>query len=256
MTGRFLAATLGIAVTFGLAGGALAQKWASAPKDQTTPPAAAEATTTDQDVDQNKPASPADQDAEKKMPDEVKLETATFGGGCFWCLEAVFERIPGVKSVVSGYAGGSVPNPSYEMVCTGQTGHAEVVQIGYDPKVVSFEKLLNVFWHSHDPTTLFRQGPDVGTQYRSIILYQNEDQKRAAQKSYYQLTAAGAFDSPIVTQLVALDKFYPAERYHQDYYRKHPNAEYCQIYIAPKVQKIKKALQKQKAKASSKPRRR
>jgi peptide-methionine (S)-S-oxide reductase len=171
---------------------------------------------------------------------EAKLEKATFGGGCFWCLEAVFERMGGVKNVVSGYAGGTVANPNYEMVRTGLTGHAEVVQITYDPTVVSYEKLLNIFWKCHDPTTLNQQGPDFGTQYRSIILYHDKAQKEAAEKSYEELMAARAFARPIVTELVPLTIFYRAEAYHQDYYRKHPGAAYCQIYIAPKLRKLGK----------------
>jgi peptide-methionine (S)-S-oxide reductase len=147
--------------------------------------------------------------------------------------------VPGVKSVVSGYAGGTVPNPSYPMVCTGLTGHAEVVQIAYDPEVVTYDQLLKVFWESHDPTTLNSQGPDVGTQYRSIILFHNEAQRQAARKSWQALTAARVYPAPIVTELVPLKRFYPAERYHQDYYREHPNEQYCQMMIAPKLRTVK-----------------
>jgi peptide-methionine (S)-S-oxide reductase len=168
-----------------------------------------------------------------------KTETATFGGGCFWCIEAIFERIPGVKDVVPGFAGGTVPNPSYEMVCTGRTGHAEVVRVEYDPEVVTYEKLLKVFWASHNPTTLNSQGDDFGTQYRSIILYHTDAQKRAAQKSYQELTARRAFRDPIVTELVPLTAFYPAEPYHQDYYRNHRNSDYSLFYIVPKLKKLK-----------------
>ena len=171
-----------------------------------------------------------------------KLEKATFGGGCFWCMEAVFERIPGVKSVVSGYSGGSVPNPTYEMVCTGLTGHAEVIQIEFDPNVLSFEKLLKFFWSAHDPTTLNSQGPDFGTQYRSIILYHSEEQKEEALKQYKELMAHRGRRSPIVTELVPFTEFYPADDYHQDYYRNHPYADYSQMYIEPKVRKLKKML--------------
>ena len=175
-------------------------------------------------------------------PDDsiAKTEKATFGGGCFWCMEAVYESIPGVKSAVSGYSGGFIKNPSYEMVCTGETGHAEVVQVTYDPKVVSYDKLLNVFWHSHDPTTLNRQGPDLGTQYRSIILYHTDAQKEAAQKSYKKLTDEAGFADPIVTDLVPMKVFYPADKHHQDYYRKNKRAAYCQTYIAPKLKKLQK----------------
>jgi len=165
-----------------------------------------------------------------------KLETATMGGGCFWCAEAVYQRIPGVKSVVSGFAGGTTANPSYEDVCTGATGHAEVIQIQFDPSVISYDKLLEVFWEAHDPTTLNQQGADHGTQYRSIILYSNEAQKTAAEKS--KAEAARHFSSPIVTQIVPLTKFYPAEDYHQNYYNTHKNTGYCQFVIGPKLRKL------------------
>ncbi len=176
--------------------------------------------------------------AEKAAEPEGKTEKATFGGGCFWCLEAVYERIPGVKSVVSGYAGGTVPQPSYAMVSSGLTGHAEVVQIAYDPAVVSFAKLLEAFWECHDPTTLNRQGPDYDTQYRSIILYHDDAQKQAAHESYQALTDARVFASPIVTELVPLKAFYLADHHHQDYYRKNRNAAYCRMVIAPKLRKM------------------
>jgi len=165
-----------------------------------------------------------------------KLETATFGGGCFWCAEAVFQRIPGVKSVVSGFAGGTTSNPTYEQVCTGATGHAEVVQIEFDPSLITYDKLLEVFWEAHDPTTLNRQGNDVGTQYRSIILYANEAQKSAAEKS--KAEAARHFSSPIMTQIVPLKQFYPAEKYHQNYYNEHQSQNYCQFVIRPKLRKL------------------
>jgi peptide-methionine (S)-S-oxide reductase len=166
----------------------------------------------------------------------AKLQTATFGGGCFWCAEAVFQRIPGVKSVTSGFAGGTTENPTYEEVCTGQTGHAEVIQLQFDPSVISYEKLLEIFWEAHDPTTLNRQGNDAGTQYRSIILYSDDAQKRAAEKS--KAVAAKHFSSPIVTQIVPLTKFYSAESYHQDYYNQHTHQTYCQFIIRPKLQKL------------------
>jgi peptide-methionine (S)-S-oxide reductase len=166
----------------------------------------------------------------------LTLEKATFGGGCFWCLEAVFEHVKGVKSVVSGYAGGTVPRPYYELVQTGMTGHAEVVQIEYDPTVVTYDQILQIFWSAHDPTTANRQGPDEGTEYRSLILYHNDDQKRAAQKMYQKLTAAHVFPAAIVTQLAPLTRFYPAERYHQNYYRNHKFDPYCEEFIAPKLQ--------------------
>lgn len=167
-------------------------------------------------------------------------ELATFGGGCFWCVEAVFELLDGVKSVVSGYAGGQTDNPTYRQVCEGTTGHAEVVQIEYDPKKISFERLLEVFWMCHDPTSLNRQGADVGTQYRSIILFHDEAQKAKAEQS--KAAAAAEFTRPIVTEIVPLTKFYVAEAYHQDYFRLNPTQGYCQAVIAPKVKKLKPKL--------------
>jgi peptide-methionine (S)-S-oxide reductase len=168
------------------------------------------------------------------------LETATLGGGCFWCLEATFEMLQGVGSVVSGYAGGEVANPSYKAVCTGRTGHAEVVQVSFDPAVLPFKELLNVFFSIHDPTTLNRQGHDVGTQYRSVILYHTPEQKAAAESAIRELGAQGIFDDPIVTQVVPLTKFYPAEDYHQGYFRNNPGEGYCRAVIAPKVVKMRK----------------
>lgn len=164
------------------------------------------------------------------------MEQATFGAGCFWCVEAVFEGLDGVESVVAGYAGGTTPNPSYEDVCSGETGHAEVAQITFDPIKISYERLLEVFWETHDPTTLNRQGADRGTQYRSVIFYHDEKQKQAAEKSMKE--AAGSFDDPIVTEIKPLTKFYEAENYHQDYYRNNPNAPYCQFVIKPKLKKL------------------
>ena len=169
-----------------------------------------------------------------------QTETATLGGGCFWCTEAVYQMLPGVKSVTCGYAGGTKPNPTYAEVCTGDTGHAEVIQVVFDPKVLSYEKLLQTFWEVHDPTTLNRQGPDTGTQYRSIILYSNEAQKLAAEKS--RAEAQAHFSQPIVTEIVPLKKFYKAEDHHQDYYRDHPNQPYCRMVIRPKVEKFEKHL--------------
>jgi peptide-methionine (S)-S-oxide reductase len=165
-------------------------------------------------------------------------QRATFGGGCFWCTEAVFERLDGVKSVASGYAGGTIPNPTYDQVCGGQTGHAEVIQIEFDPAKVSYERLLEVFWAAHDPTTLNRQGADSGTQYRSIILYENDAQKAAAEKS--KAFAQQEFGGKIVTEIVPLTKFYPAEGYHQDYYRSNKHAPYCMMVISPKLKKLEK----------------
>lgn len=167
-------------------------------------------------------------------------EVATFGGGCFWCTEAVFQMLPGVRSVVSGYAGGTKDNPTYKEVCAGTTGHAEVIQVTYDPKALSYEKLLETFWEAHDPTTLNRQGADVGTQYRSIILYHDESQRAAAEKS--KAEAQKNFDKPVVTEIVPLKKFYAAEGYHQDYYRNNTSQPYCSIVIRPKVEKFEKKL--------------
>ena len=165
-------------------------------------------------------------------------QLATIGGGCFWCLEAVFETIEGVKSVTSGYAGGRTTNPTYEQICDGDTGHAEVVQIEFDPAKITYEKLLETFWTAHNPTTPNQQGADVGTQYRSIILHHDEAQKRAAEQA--KQTAAAQFPRPIVTEIVPLTKFYKAEEYHQDYFRKNPNARYCTLVIRPKLEKLKK----------------
>jgi peptide-methionine (S)-S-oxide reductase len=163
-------------------------------------------------------------------------ELATFGGGCFWCIEAVFEGQEGVKSVTSGYAGGTKENPTYEEVCTGRTGHAEVVQIEYDPRTISYEELLDIFWKAHNPTTPNRQGADNGTQYRSIILYHNDAQKERALRSKDQ--ASQMFSDPIVTEVVPLGEFYRAEEYHQDYYAKNPYAGYCTVVIRPKLRKM------------------
>lgn len=168
-----------------------------------------------------------------------ELEKATFGGGCFWCTEAVFQRIKGVESVVPGYAGGDMPNPTYDDLCSGETGHAEVIQIIFDPKKVSYEKLLEVFWKTHDPTQLNRQGADIGTQYRSIILYHNEKQKNAAEKSKVEVEKL--LKKPIVTQIKKFTKFYEAENYHQNYYNRNSGASYCQLVIFPKLQKLKLA---------------
>jgi peptide-methionine (S)-S-oxide reductase len=167
-------------------------------------------------------------------------EFATLGGGCFWCVEAVFQRIPGVKSITSGYAGGHTENPTYQQVCSGATGHAEVTRIEFDPQVISYEKLLDYFWDAHDPTTLNRQGPDEGTQYRSIILYLDAAQKAVAEKS--KAGAQKRFGSPIVTEIVPLTNFYPAEGYHRDYYNHNPNQPYCRAVIRPKVEKIENKL--------------
>ena len=166
----------------------------------------------------------------------VTTRTATLGGGCFWCVEAVYERMPGIVSVTSGYAGGETDNPTYEDICTGKTGHAEVVQIEYDPEKITFEKIIDLFWDAHDPTTLNRQGADVGTQYRSIILTAGEDEARVAKASKER--AQEKFKSPIVTEIVPLEKFYPAEEHHQDFYRQNPLHPYNMAVIRPKLQKL------------------
>ncbi len=166
------------------------------------------------------------------------LQQATFGAGCFWCTEAVFERLDGVHSVVAGYAGGTTVNPTYKEVCSGTTGHAEVAQITFDPAKISYEELLNVFWHAHDPTTLNRQGADEGTQYRSVIFYYDEKQKAAAEKSKADVQAN--FAKPIVTYIEPLKQFYTAENYHQDYYKNNPQAPYCTFVIRPKLEKLKR----------------
>ncbi len=169
-------------------------------------------------------------------PEPMKTETATLGGGCFWCVEAVYERLPGIISVVSGYAGGQTENPTYEEIGTGKTGHAEVVQITYDPAKISYEKIIDLFWEAHDPTTLNRQGADTGPQYRSIILTENADQMRIANES--KTRAQTKSKSAIVTEVVALTKFYPAEDYHQDFYRENPMHPYNQAVIRPKLKKL------------------
>src|SRR3954469_22239889 len=165
-----------------------------------------------------------------------KTELATLGGGCFWCTEAVIERLPGVKKVTSGYSGGTMPNPSYDDVCTGETGHAEVIQVEFDPAVISYEKILEVFFEAHDPTTLNRQGADAGTQYRSVIFYHNEEQQKAAARA--KIAAQALWPDPIVTEIAPLKKFYAAEGYHQDYFRRNPNQGYCSFVIRPKVKKL------------------
>lgn len=167
------------------------------------------------------------------------IETATLGGGCFWCLEAAFAELRGVRRVESGYAGGDVDNPTYQDVCAGRTGHAEVVQVDYDPTVLSFRDILNVFFTIHDPTTRDRQGADVGTQYRSIILHHSPEQKSIAEQTIAELEADGVWKG-IVTQLVPLDTFWPAEAYHRDYYRRNPDQSYCRVVIAPKIAKLRR----------------
>lgn len=174
-------------------------------------------------------------DTEKSRKD---VETATFGGGCFWCVEAVFEGVEGVLSVVSGYEGGDQPQPTYEQVSSGRSGHAEVVRIEFDPHQVSYDRLLDLFWEAHDPTQVNRQGADVGTQYRSVIFYMTEDQRLQAEAAKAKLGASGKYDKPIATQIVPSTGFYPAEPYHQDYFRNHPRAPYSMFVIQPKLKKL------------------
>ena len=176
------------------------------------------------------------------MANKDNFETATFGAGCFWCIEAVFSELKGVESVTPGYAGGEVVNPSYEAVCTGNTGHAEVAQIVFDPEIITFAELLEVFWKTHDPTTLNKQGADVGTQYRSVIFYHNERQKEESEYYLKKLDESGAYSNPIVTEIAPFNHFYPAENYHNDYFEKNPNAAYCRFVIQPKVDKLRAAF--------------
>jgi peptide-methionine (S)-S-oxide reductase len=173
------------------------------------------------------------------MDDERRVERATLGGGCFWCLEPAFEALEGVREVRSGYAGGEVPNPSYEQVCSGGTGHAEVVQVAFDPDEISFREILEVFFSIHDPTTLNRQGADVGTQYRSVIFHHSPEQRETAERLIAELDEAKVWDAPIVTEVSALDVFYPAEQYHQGYYQRNSGKPYCQVVIAPKLAKFR-----------------
>ncbi|MBE2190221.1 MAG: peptide-methionine (S)-S-oxide reductase MsrA [Desulfobulbaceae bacterium] len=169
-----------------------------------------------------------------------KLDSVTLGGGCFWCVEAVFQRLDGVEKVMSGYSGGKIENPTYKQITTGTTGHAEVIRIFYNPEIIGFEELLEVFWMTHDPTTLNRQGADVGTQYRSVIFYHNESQQEIAERYKKQLNDAETFDSPIVTEISPMINFYEAEDYHQNYYNENGNQPYCSFVITPKIQKLEK----------------
>ena len=184
--------------------------------------------------EKNKHAKP-EQKTEKR-----ELKVATFGGGCFWCTEAVFLKLKGVEKVVSGYAGGSVKNPTYEQVCSGLTGHAEVIQIEYDPQEIKFEQLLDVFFHTHDPTTKNRQGADVGTQYRSAVFFHDDEQKEVTKKVIAELDMSGDFDDPIVTTIEEMKTFYPAEDYHQNYFAQNPGNPYCRAIVGPKVSKFLK----------------
>jgi len=181
---------------------------------------------------------------EMNQTENISTDTATFGGGCFWCTEAIFLQLKGVIRVESGYSGGTRPNPTYEQVCSGATGHAEVTQIVFDPAVIGFEELLEVFWKTHDPTTLNRQGADVGTQYRSVIFYHNEKQREQAESYKSKLLASGAWDNPIVTEISPFKAFYKAEDYHQNYYNNNKRAPYCTFVIGPKLEKFEKVFGK------------
>lgn len=186
----------------------------------------------------------SDKTADKKLSqvEENKIDTITLGAGCFWCVEAIFAETKGVVSVKSGYSGGQIKNPSYKEVCTGRTGHAEVVQVAYDTSVISLQEILEIFWQTHDPTTLNRQGADVGTQYRSAIFYHNEEQKNIAEELKKRLDTSGAWDNPIVTEISSFETFYEAEDYHQDYYAENGEQPYCRAVIRPKLEKYRKAF--------------
>ncbi len=195
-------------------------------------------------VDRTHSAPPTPKPGSKLVTESTSKQeaVATLAGGCFWCTEAVFEHMRGIQDVVSGYIGGQMPNPDYQSVCTGRTGHAEAVEIYYDPTVTTFEELLEVFFKTHDPTTLNRQGADVGTQYRSAVFYHNEEQKLATEQFIEKLNASKEFRSPVVTTLEPASRFYPAEEYHQDYFRKNPNAAYCQAVVKNKVRKFQRTF--------------
>ena len=176
--------------------------------------------------------------AQTEINTPEKIGHATFGAGCFWCVEAIFERLEGVVDVRSGYTGGKIENPTYDDVCSGKTGHVEVVQVDYNPQIIGFKQLLNTFWKSHDPTTLNRQGGDTGTQYRSAVFYNSDKQRVIAEKSKKKADRSSLYEHPIVTEITRLSTFYPAEEYHQDYYRQNSNAPYCQVVIQPKLKKL------------------
>jgi peptide-methionine (S)-S-oxide reductase len=189
-----------------------------------------------------KTTKPADENMTKENINTDGLEVATFGSGCFWCTEAIFLNVDGVAKVESGYTGGKIKNPTYKEVCSGLTGHAEAIRLWFDPKEVSYEELLEIFWQTHDPTTLNRQGADAGTQYRSVIFYHNDEQKKAAEFYKQKLEDAKAFDGPIVTEISPASSFYVAEDYHQNYYALNSNAPYCTYVIQPKLEKFKKVF--------------
>jgi peptide-methionine (S)-S-oxide reductase len=193
-------------------------------------------------VPENFPVLTPEEIGTDAKPAAGATETATFGSGCFWCTEAVFLQMKGVKSVVSGYSGGAVPNPTYEAVCTGATGHAEVVQVTFDPAVVSYPELLEVFWRSHDPTTRNRQGNDVGTQYRSVVFYHSDRQRALGEKYKQRIDEAGVYAAPVVTEIEPFTVFYPAEGYHQNYYAENSGQPYCRVLIGPKLDKLRKVF--------------
>lgn len=182
------------------------------------------------------------ENSDKQLINMENLEIATFGNGCFWCTEAIFENLKGVHQVISGYSGGHVKNPTYKEICTGTTGHAEVVQIYFDPQLIGFKDLLEVFWQTHDPTTLNRQGNDIGPQYRSVVFYHNQEQQQLTEKYKIELDKSGIWSDPIVTEISPFEKFYEAEDYHQEYYRLNGNQPYCAFVIRPKVDKFKKVF--------------
>lgn len=184
-----------------------------------------------------------DTSTSQEIANKEGLSVATFGTGCFWCTEAVFQQLNGVQSVTSGYSGGTLANPTYQQVCDGDTGHAECIQIKYDPNLITYPELLEVFWKTHDPTTLNRQGNDVGTQYRSVIFYYTPQQKQLAEEYKEKLNKSGAFDKPIVTEISPAVTFFPAEKYHQNYFNENGNQPYCQYVIVPKIEKFKQVFQ-------------
>lgn len=232
--GRTLLALLMLPVMIGCGGFGTAASITVPPMQDDGSTQKAEATAEGSDT-----SASTDKMDDKKME---KMETATFGAGCFWCVEAVFQRLKGVQAVRSGYMGGRTPNPTYDDICTGLTGHAEVIQVDFDPSTISFAELLEVFWSTHDPTTLNRQGNDRGTQYRSAVFFHNEAQQAAAEKYKQELNEAKAFPNPIVTEIVAAKKMYVAEDYHQNYYNRNPNQGYCRAIIPSKLEKLKKVF--------------
>ena len=230
---RAVLVIVGFAIIAAAGESVVAGKAPRAKKSDTNTKAARDKKAAQEDKDMD-PSSVADRSAE--------LQKATFGAGCFWCSEAVFQRLKGVHSVVSGYSGGLTKNPTYQEVCSGLTGHAEVIQVAYDPKEISYPELLEVFWKTHDPTTLNQQGADIGTQYRSVIFYHNQEQKELAEHYKKELEAEHAFRKPIVTEISEFSEFYPAEDYHQNYYNSHKGQPYCAAVIGPKVSKVNKVF--------------